>query len=175
MTPTIEKNTQTITEKKAALKKVPLNNPIYFCALGFGSGLIYPAPGTWGSLAGLIVGFLYLLVMPPLSLLPVVVIAFIIGCYLCDATAKQMGVHDHGSIVWDEFVGVWLVLAFVPSVSALWLIIAFLLFRVFDIIKPYPIAYFDRSLKGGVGIMVDDILAAVYAVIVMRLLALWLV
>ena len=81
-----------------------------------------------------------------------------------------MGVHDHGSIVWDEFVGVFIVLASIPTLSLLWIAIAFILFRFFDILKPYPIRYFDQKLESGFGIMVDDVLAAVYAVIVIAIL-----
>ena len=81
-----------------------------------------------------------------------------------------MGVHDHGSIVWDEFVGVFIVLASIPTLSFPWIAIAFVLFRFFDILKPYPIRYFDQKLESGFGIMVDDVLAAIYAVIVIVIL-----
>ena len=91
-------------------------------------------------------------------------------CYLCQKTADDMGVHDHGSIVWDEFVGVFIVLAAIPTLSLPWIVIAFVLFRFFDILKPYPIRYFDQKLESGFGIMVDDVLAAVYAVIVIAIL-----
>ena len=95
---------------------------------------------------------------------------FALGCYLCQKTADDMGVHDHGSIVWDEFVGVFIVLAAIPSSSLPWIVIAFVLFRFFDILKPYPIRYFDQKLESGFGIMVDDVLAAIYAVIVIAIL-----
>ena len=85
-------------------------------------------------------------------------------------TADDMGVHDHGSIVWDEFVGVFIVLAAIPTLSLPWIVIAFVLFRFFDILKPYPIRYFDQKLESGFGIMVDDVLAAIYAVIVIVIL-----
>lgn len=85
-------------------------------------------------------------------------------------TADDMGVHDHGSIVWDEFVGVFIVLAAIPTLSFPWIVIAFVLFRFFDILKPYPIRYFDQKLESGFGIMVDDVLAAIYAVIVIVIL-----
>ena len=86
------------------------------------------------------------------------------------ATADDMGVHDHGSIVWDEFVGVFIVLAAIPTLSLPWIAIVFVLFRFFDILKPYPIRYFDQKLESGFGIMVDDVLAAIYAVIVIVIL-----
>ena len=97
-------------------------------------------------------------------------LCFVLGCYLCQKTADGMGVHDHGSIVWDEFVGVFIVLAAIPTLSLPWIAIAFVLFRFFDILKPYPIRYFDQKLESGFGIMVDDVLAAVYAVIVIAIL-----
>ena len=77
-----------------------------------------------------------------------------------------MGIHDHGSIVWDEFVGVWICLLFVPEINWHWGFIAFAVFRFFDILKPYPIKFFDKKLESGFGIMIDDVLAAIYAVIV---------
>jgi len=97
-------------------------------------------------------------------------LGFVLGCYLCQKTADDMGVHDHGSVVWDEFVGVFIVLASIPTLSLPWIVIAFVLFRFFDILKPYPIRYFDQKLESGFGIMVDDVLAAIYAVIVIVIL-----
>ena len=85
-----------------------------------------------------------------------------------------MGVHDHGSIVWDEFVGVFIVLAAVPSLSWQWILVAFALFRFFDILKPFPIRYFDEKLENGFGIMIDDVLAAIYAVIVVFAIQYWM-
>ena len=85
-----------------------------------------------------------------------------------------MGVHDHGSIVWDEFVGVFIVLAVIPSLSWQWILAAFALFRFFDILKPFPIRYFDEKLESGFGIMVDDVLAAIYAVIVVFAIQYWM-
>lgn len=81
-----------------------------------------------------------------------------------------MGVHDHSSIVWDEFVGIFLVLLALPRLSWGWCLLAFLAFRLFDIIKPYPIGYFDQKLQTGFGIMLDDVLAAFYAILVIFLL-----
>ncbi|MGQ0286051.1 phosphatidylglycerophosphatase A family protein [Pasteurellaceae bacterium 22721_9_1] len=149
------------------LAKVSLTNPIHFLALGFGSGLIRPAPGTWGSLAGLILGALLLQCLTIKTFLFFTALCFVLGCYLCQKTADDMGVHDHGSIVWDEFIGIWLVLAAVPEINLLWCIVAFVLFRFFDILKPYPIKIFDQKLENGFGIMIDDVLAAVYAVLLL--------
>lgn len=147
------------------LSRISLTNPIHFLALGLGSGLIRPAPGTWGTLAGLIVGWLLLQVISPFSFAIFTALCFLLGCYLCQKTADDMGVHDHGSIVWDEFVGIFIVLLAIPDLSLLWCSITFITFRFFDILKPYPIRYFDHKLESGFGIMLDDVLAAIYAVI----------
>ena len=141
------------------LDRVSLKNPVHLLALGFGSGLIRPAPGTWGSLAGTIFGSALLACLGLKIFLILTALCFAIGCYLCQKTADDMGVHDHGSIVWDEFVGVFIVLAAIPTLSLPWIVIAFILFR-----------YFDQKLESGFGIMVDDVLAAGYAVIVIAIL-----
>ncbi|MDG6894377.1 phosphatidylglycerophosphatase A family protein [Volucribacter amazonae] len=146
-----------------------LTNPIHFCAVGFGSGLLSPAPGTWGSLAGLFIGGGLLSVLSAQGFLLFTLLSFVLGCYFCGKTAKDMGVHDHGSIVWDEFVGIFLVLLAIPSLTWGWCIIAFLLFRFFDILKPYPIRYFDQKLHNGFGIMIDDVLAAGYSILLIVL------
>lgn len=157
-----------------SLKGLNLFNPIHFLAVGLGSGLIYPAPGTWGSLAGLLLGVALLQFLSLPIFIVFVLISFLVGCYLCGKTAQDMGVHDHGAIVWDEFVGIFLVLLAIPDISWFWCITAFLLFRLFDITKPYPIRYFDQKLQTGFGIMIDDVLAAVYAILVIKLLIIWL-
>ena len=148
------------------LSRIHLTNPVHFLALGLGSGLIHPAPGTWGSLVGLIIGVLLLPHIGNISFAILTALSFVLGCYLCQKTADDMGVHDHGSIVWDEFVGVWICLLFVPEINWLWCFSVFVLFRLFDILKPYPIKFFDKKLESGFGIMIDDVFAAIYAVIV---------
>ena len=155
------------------LKKISLLNPVHLLAVGFGSGLIHPAPGTWGSLAGIFIGVILLALLGTKTFLILTALCFALGCYLCQKTADDMGVHDHGTIVWDEFVGIFIVLAAVPELSWQWILMAFVLFRFFDILKPYPIRYFDEKLKSGFGIMVDDVLAAIYAVIVVFVI--WMV
>ncbi|MDO4431047.1 MAG: phosphatidylglycerophosphatase A [Lonepinella koalarum] len=151
------------------LKKLNLLNPIHFLAVGLGSGLLRPAPGTWGSLVGMFLGIGLLQVLSFNSFLVLTALSFLLGCYLCQKTADDMGVHDHGSIVWDEFVGVWIVLLAMPELSWFWAIAVFATFRFFDILKPYPIRYFDEKLESGFGIMLDDVLAAIYAVMVIFL------
>ena len=153
------------------LERVTLRNPIHFLALGFGSGLLHPAPGTWGSLVGVIVGALLLPLLGTKTFFILTALCFFLGIGLCERTSHDMGVHDHGSIVWDEIVAVFLVLLAVPQVSLFWCAIAFVTFRLFDILKPYPIRYFDEKLTNGFGIMVDDILAAGYSILVILALA----
>ena len=160
-----------MTAPQNPLERVTLRNPIHFLALGFGSGLLHPAPGTWGSLVGVIVGALLLPWLDAKTFFILTALCFFLGIWLCDRTSHDMGVHDHGSIVWDEIVAVFLVLLAVPQVSLFWCTIAFVTFRLFDILKPYPIRYFDEKLTNGFGIMVDDILAAGYSILVILALA----
>ena len=151
--------------------KAILQNPIHCAAFGFGSGLAPKAPGTFGMLAAIP---LYLLMVGlSLPFYAVLLIAsFVLGVYLCDKTSADLGVHDHPGIVWDEFVGFWLTMFMAPA-GWQWIVIGFVLFRLFDIWKPWPIRQLDRNVDGGLGIMVDDVLAAVYAWLGLQLLA-WL-
>lgn len=145
-----------------------LRNPVHLLAFGFGSGLAPKAPGTFGTLAA--VPLYLLLVQLPLPLyLLAVVLAFAIGIWLCDRTARDLGVHDHGGIVWDEFVGLWLTMVAAPA-GWWWILAGFLLFRLFDVVKPFPISWLDRHIKGGLGIMLDDALAGSFAWLVLQLL-----
>ena len=146
-----------------------VRSPARAIAFGFGSGLIRPAPGTWGTLAG---WGAFILLLEPLSLplrLLAVVVAFALGIWACDQTGRDLGVADHGGMVWDEVAAIWLVLSLLP---AGWMTqgAAFLLFRLFDIVKPPPIRQLDARLKNGFGVMLDDLLAALY---VLLLFALW--
>lgn len=143
-----------------------LCNPIHFLSLGFGSGLFPVAPGTVGTLAAVPV---YLL-LAPLELfvyLEVVLVMFGFGVYLCGETAHKLGVEDHPAIVWDEIVGFCITMVAVPP-KLEWIIAGFLLFRLFDILKPWPIRVLDRSIKGGMGIMLDDVLAGVFAALLLN-------
>ncbi|VEI57905.1 phosphatidylglycerophosphatase A [Pasteurella multocida] len=153
--------------KDSPLQRVSLTNPVHFLALGFGSGLMRSAPGTWGSLVGLALGWLLLQYLSPIIFFILTALCFALGCYLCQKTADDMGVHDHGAIVWDEIVGVFLVLLALPELSLFWCVGAFLAFRFFDILKPFPIRYFDHKIESGFGIMLDDVLAAIYAILVL--------
>ncbi len=149
--------------------QVALSTPTGFLAFGFGSGLSPKAPGTAGTLVA-IVPALTLSALPLWAGALFVLLAFAFGIYLCGETARRLGVHDHGGIVWDEFVGLWLVLLLIPFGWAWW-ISAFVLFRLFDIAKPWPIGWLDRRLGGGLGIMLDDAVAALYALIPLVLAA----
>jgi phosphatidylglycerophosphatase A len=142
------------------------SHPAHFFSLGFGTGLAPKAPGTVGT----IVGFpLYFLIQAQAfhTQLIIILLLFLIGIWCCGLTGKVIGVSDHGGIVWDEIVAMMLVLTFTPA-NYLHYFIAFLLFRLFDIWKPYPIRQFDAQLKGGFGVMFDDLLAALYTIISLK-------
>lgn len=141
-------------------------NPIHFIALGFGAGCAAKAPGTFGTLAAIP---LYLLLEPlPLWIyLLLTAGGFILGVWVCDRTARDLGVHDHPAIVWDEVIGYWITMIAAPP-GWLWITLGFALFRLFDIVKPWPIRQADRKIAGGFGIMFDDVLAAVYAWLVLQ-------
>lgn len=149
--------------------KLLFAHPAHFFSLGFGSGLSPVAPGTAGSLLAIPLFMALAHFLPQALLLPVVALSFAIGVWFCDVTGKALGVSDHGGIVWDEIVAMWLILAFTPP-TWMWFGAAFLLFRLFDIWKPFPIRYFDQHVKGGFGVMLDDLLAAGYALAVLKLL-----
>lgn len=160
-----------IISEPSEARRVALSTPAGFLAFGFGSGLSPKAPGTVGTLAAM--PFAVLLVQLPLWIgLAVIAIAFMVGVYLCTVTGRALGVHDHGGIVWDEFVSLWLVLVLIPFHWGWWLA-AFVLFRLFDILKPWPIRWLDRHIGGGLGVMIDDVLAAVYALVPLLLASWW--
>ncbi len=143
-------------------------NPVHFLAFGFGSGLAPKAPGTFGTLAAIPL-YLLMTLLPLSGYLLVLLVSAVLGIYLCGRTARDMGVHDHPGIVWDEFVGFWITMLFVP-VQWYWILAGFALFRLFDIWKPWPIRVVDQKVEGGFGIMLDDVLAGVYALLVLQLL-----
>ncbi|MFT5294194.1 MAG: phosphatidylglycerophosphatase A [Colwellia sp.] len=145
-----------------------ITNPIHFLALGFGSGLLPKAPGTFGTLAAIP---LYLLLAPSsMSVyLVAVIVMSIAGIYICGKAAEDAGVPDHGAIVWDEIVG-FLITMFMVPLSWQSVIVGFILFRIFDIFKPWPISFIDKNVHGGLGIMLDDIIAGFAALACMHLL-----
>lgn len=145
-------------------------NPIHFLAFGLGSGAAPVAPGTFGTLAA--IPLYLLLVQLPLSYyLLALILSFALGIWLCERTTRDLGVHDHGGIVWDEFVGFWITMVAAPP-EWWWVVVGFALFRFFDITKPFPISYLDRNIKGGLGVMVDDAVAGTFAWLCLQLIAL---
>jgi len=141
-----------------------LSHPAHFIALGFGSGLAPVAPGTFGTLAGLALYWLLALVAPPLVIAFLAIPAFFLGVWACERTGRDLGVQDHGAMVWDE-IAAFLPLAALASSSLMLQAVAFVLFRLFDIWKPYPIRLVEKNVKGGMGVMVDDLMAGAYAYI----------
>jgi phosphatidylglycerophosphatase A len=146
-----------------------LSHPAHFIAFGFGSGLMRPAPGTAGTLAALPIYWALAPRLTDLQFLGVIVALFVIGIWACGRTGRALGVPDHGGMVIDEIVAYLLVLFMIPR-EFLWQASGFVLFRAFDIVKPMPIRHFDRTVKGGFGVMLDDLLAAFYTLLV---LAVW--
>ena len=146
-----------------------LSHPAYFISFGFGSGLFPRSPGT----AGTLVAFPLYWYLAPLITDAMFIVAlvwmFAFGVWVCGKTGRALGVADYGGIVWDEIVAFMLVLFFTPD-NLLWNMLAFSLFRFFDIVKPPPIRHFDRTWHGGLGVMFDDILAAGYTLLCMALL-----
>lgn len=135
--------------------------PIYFLAFGFGSGAFPKAPGTAGTLVAVGI-YLSLPTLTPLLYGLMLLLTFAVGVYVCGKTATDLGVHDHGGIVWDEFVGYWITMFMAPT-GLLWVFVGFMLFRLLDIVKPWPIGWVDKHVKGGLGIMLDDVLAGIMA------------
>lgn len=152
-----------------AQRRALLSSPAGWLACGFGSGLAPVAQGTFGSLAAILPWLLLRQLSLPVNLL-VIAIGFAIGVWACDVAGRALGVDDHRSLVWDEFIGQWI--ALLPALLAPWwaVIAGFALFRLFDVWKPWPIRWLDRHLKGGMGVMVDDVVAGLFAAIL-----LWLV
>ena len=145
-----------------------LRHPAHVIALGAGAGLAPVAPGTAGTLLAFPLYWLVASACTAMTVLVVIAGGFVIGIWACGAAGRALGVADHGAMVWDEVVAFALVLAFTPA-GWQWQAGAFLLFRLFDILKPPPIRYFDRRLKNGFGVMFDDLLAAFYTLILLAL------
>ncbi|WP_372881359.1 phosphatidylglycerophosphatase A [Psychromonas sp.] len=147
--------------KRDDLKGLNLSNPAHLAAVGFGSGLAKKAPGTFGTLAAVPIYYFMSFLSVPLYI-AVLFASIAFGIWVCHVTSRDMGTHDHGAIVWDEFVGYWITMLMVPF-SWQWALIGFVLFRIFDIVKPFPISWLDKKVHGGLGIMLDDIVAGLFA------------
>ena len=143
-----------------------LRHPAHLIALGAGAGLVPRAPGTAGTLLAFPLYWALAAVCTVPTLLGLIVLGFALGVWACARTGRALGASDHGAMVWDEIVAFMLVLLFTPA-GYFWQAFAFVLFRLFDILKPPPIRYYDRTLKGGFGVMFDDLLAAGYALLVL--------
>lgn len=157
--------------------RISLTNPWHLLATGFGSGLAPIIPGTVGTLAAIPV-YLLLAQLPLPLYLFVIVVASVLGIKICQVTSDDMQVHDHGSIVWDEFAGFWITMLVVPlwQLSVWdwkWLVSGFVLFRFFDMLKPWPISWLDKRVHGGFGIMIDDLVAGVMAALSLAVLGHW--
>lgn len=160
--------TRNLMSKRPVTKADLFSSPASFLAFGFGTGLSPVAPGTFGSLPGLLI----VLALSPVSLisyLVITLIACVAGVWICGVASSQLGTHDHGGIVWDEIVGIMVTMIAVP-LSPLTLIAGFCLFRLFDIWKPWPIGWVDKKVQGGFGIMIDDVIAGVAACICLHLI-----
>lgn len=161
-----------VVPDRLALKKVALTTPSGLLAFGFGSGLSPFAPGTMGTLVAIPFTFA-LKSLGTTGFWIVLLLLFLLGVWVCDRVSHKLGIHDHGGIVWDEMVGYWLSMAFVP-LQWQWMLAAFVLFRFFDIVKPWPIRQLDQKVSGGFGIMIDDIVAALFTIIILAVLqSLW--
>ena len=146
--------------------KAILANPIHLLAFGFGAGLSPKAPGTMGTIVAVLI-YLLLPSMPPIIYAGLILLSFVFGIWICGKTAEDLGVHDHGGIVWDEFVGYWITMFMAPS-GLFWVLLGFVFFRLLDIFKPWPIKWADKELAGGLGIMLDDVLAGIMAALGMQ-------
>ncbi len=152
-----------------AISKKVWHDPAYFIAFGFGSGLMPWAPGTWGTIAAMPV-YLLFANMPWYWYAISTLIAFILGVFVSMRVSQELGEQDYSGIVWDEVVG-YLLTMFLAPPGLIWMFVGFVLFRVFDIWKPQPIRWVDQHVHGGLGIMLDDVLAAIPAWIIMQILA----
>lgn len=153
----------------AAQRRALLGHPAGWIALGFGPGLAPGMPGTVASAAALL-PWLALRELPMVAYVGMLIVTFGVGVWACAVAGQRIGVADHGALVWDEYVGQWLALIPVLSGSLWWALPGFALFRLFDIFKPWPIRWADRRIKGGFGVMFDDVLAGAAAALVLWLL-----
>lgn len=149
-----------------AVKSSPIpyavwRDPLSVVALGFGAGALPKAPGTWGTLIALPL-YLLLARLPLLEYVLLIIALFVAGIWICARAGRLLGIHDHSAIVWDEMVGFWVTMIAAPPAWP-WIIVGFMLFRVFDILKPWPINWIDRRVSGGLGVMADDLIAGIYA------------
>ena len=154
---------------KSVIAVKELKDPVVFVALGFGSGLSPWAPGTAGTVIAIP---LYVLIssLHTSFYLAITALVSLIGIWVCSYTSKKLNGHDHPAIVIDEIAGYFITMIMAPE-GWLWVLIGFILFRIFDIFKPWPISWIDKKVRGGFGIMLDDIVAGIVALILLQLIA----
>jgi len=145
------------------LHKIVLHNPIHFLSFGFGAGLSPIAPGTAGTIVAIPI-FLLLSEMALIFYLAAILFIFVFGCWASSLTASALKVHDHPGIVIDEIAGYLITMILVP-VTWYWVILGFIFFRLFDIWKPWPISIVDKNMDGGLGIMLDDVVAGLFSLL----------
>lgn len=154
--------------QKAHVPAGLLLNPAHLISLGFGSGLAPKFPGT----AGTALAAVLFIQVPPIEwklYLGIITVAFVLGIFLCAYTARALSVHDHPAIVWDEIVGFWISMFMVPR-AWYWVLTGFIVFRVFDIVKPWPISLADKHVNGGLGIMLDDLIAGLFTLLLIQII-----
>lgn len=154
--------------------KITIKTPWQFFASGFGSGMSPVAPGTMGTLAAIPFWYIFATILPTWGYIGMLIITALVGIVICQKASDELGVHDHGGIVWDEFVGLWLTMLFAP-VSWTAIILGFLIFRFFDVLKPWPIKVIDAQVGAGLGIMLDDILAGIFSLITLQVILHWII
>lgn len=155
----------------AAQRRTLLSHPAGWIATALGAGLVPKAPGTAGSLVALLPWWFLLRGLPPGGYLAVLGAGFLLGVWACAVCDRRLGRHDLGALVWDEVIGMWIALFAAPQ-AWWWMLAGFALFRLFDIWKPWPVRWADRRVHGGLGVMLDDVVAGLYALAVLQLAAL---
>ena len=155
----------------AAQRRTLLSHPAGWIATALGAGLSPKAPGTAGSLVALLPWWLLLRGLPLGWYLAVLAAGFLLGVWACGVSDRRLGMHDQGALVWDEVIGMWITLLAAPQ-AWWWMVVGFGLFRLFDIWKPWPVSWADRRVQGGMGVMLDDVIAGIYALVVLQLAAL---
>lgn len=154
-------------------KSIPvslLKNPLHLLSFGFGSGLLPKAPGTFGTVVAIPLYLLLALFTNETVYLIACSSGLVLGFFLCEYTTRVLGVQDHPAIVWDEIIGFLITMLFIAP-SLISVLLGFILFRIFDILKPWPISVIDSRVKGGIGVMLDDVLAGGFALLCMHLIA----
>lgn len=147
-----------------------LSHPAGWIATALGAGLSPRAPGTAGSLAALLPWWFLLRGLPLGWYLAVLAAGFLLGVWACEVSDRRLGMHDQGALVWDEVIGMWITLVAAPA-PWWWMVVGFALFRLFDIWKPWPVGWADRHVHGGLGVMLDDVIAGICALIVLQVVA----